>query len=60
MASSAAESSHNRDEAAEREASGEVARQLQPSWVALVSIPVVVYAVLAAQGPSDRRSPTSE
>ena len=43
MASEAAESSRAREEAAEREASGEAARQPQRSWVALASIPVVVY-----------------
>ena len=41
MVSEVAESSHDRDEAAEREASGEAARQPQRSWVALASIPVV-------------------
>ncbi|RLN05532.1 uncharacterized protein C2845_PM13G18660 [Panicum miliaceum] len=43
MASEAAESSRAREEAAEREASEAVARQPQRSWVALASIPVVVY-----------------
>ncbi|PAN35321.1 hypothetical protein PAHAL_6G199300 [Panicum hallii] len=43
MASEAAEPSRAREEAAEREASEAVARQPQRSWVALASIPVVVY-----------------